>query len=155
MSANSHNQLTEVMRGVELFRGLSPEQLARLALISRRETYKEGETVFAQDSIGDKMYIVVQGQVAIVVRGSSGEDYPALYLGEGQVFGEMALVDDGKRSATVRGAQENTVVYAIPNTDFTALCRTDTGIGYVMMRNIAQDLSFKLRHRVMDSATSM
>jgi CRP/FNR family transcriptional regulator, cyclic AMP receptor protein len=151
----NHNQLTEVMRGVELFRGLTAEQLARIALISRRESYHKGEVIFEQDSIGDKMYIVVVGQVEIAVRGGSGEKYSALYLGEGQVFGEMALVDEGRRSATIISASDDCVVYSIPNADFTALCRTDTAIGYVMMRNIAQDLSFKLRHRVMDSATSM
>jgi CRP/FNR family transcriptional regulator, cyclic AMP receptor protein len=150
-----HSELTGVMRGVELFRGLNEEQLKRLAEISKREEIHKGDTVFAQDSVGDKMYIVVQGQVEIAIRGNSGENFPTLYLGEGQVFGEMALVDEGKRSATVIGAVDPTIVYSIPNSDFTQLCRTDTAIGYVMMRNIAQDLSFKLRHRVSNSATSM
>ena len=46
--------------------------------------------------------------------------------------------------------EDQTIVYNIPNNKFTALCVADTAIGYIMMRNIAQDLSFKLRHRDYD-----
>lgn len=151
----THDELTQVMRGVELFHGLTAEQLARIASISKREMYQKGQVVFEQDSVGDRMYIVTHGQVEINIRAGSGERFAALYLGEGQVFGEMALIDEGRRSAAVIAAHDSTVVYAIPNAEFTTLCKSDTAIGYVMMRNIAQDLSFKLRHRVLDSATSM
>jgi CRP-like cAMP-binding protein len=139
--------LTQVMRRVELFRGLSAEQLRRIAAISNREVYHKGQTVCVQGSPGDKMYIISHGQVEVVVQDSSGTSFPVLYLGTGQVVGEMALIDSGKRSASVLGAEDDTVVYSIPNDDFTHLCTIDTGIGYIMMRNLAQDLSFKLRHR--------
>jgi CRP-like cAMP-binding protein len=68
-------------------------------------------------------------------------------LGKGQIIGEMTLVDEGRRSATVIAAEEPTTVYSIPNSAFTTLCQSNTDIGYVIMRNIAQDMSFKLRHR--------
>jgi CRP-like cAMP-binding protein len=139
--------LTQVMRRVELFRGLSPEQLQRIANISKREVYQRGQTICVQGSPGDKVYIISRGQVEVVVQDSVGDSYPVVYLGTGQVVGEMALIDEGKRSASVIGADEDTIVYSIPNREFIQLCATDTGIGYVMMRNMAQDLSFKLRHR--------
>lgn len=139
--------LTQVMRRVELFRGLSQEQLQRIANISKREVYQRGQTICVQGSLGDKVYIISRGQVEVVVQDSAGDSYPVVYLGTGQVVGEMALIDEGKRSASVIGADEDTIVYSIPNREFIQLCATDTGIGYVMMRNMAQDLSFKLRHR--------
>ncbi|MFN8375770.1 MAG: cyclic nucleotide-binding domain-containing protein [Anaerolineae bacterium] len=139
--------LTQVMRRVELFRGLSQEQLKRIAGISQREVYQRGQTICVQGSPGDKIYIISHGQVEVVVQDSSGAAVPVVYLGTGQVVGEMALIDEGKRSASVLGADDDTIVYSIPHQDFRQLCATDTGIGYVMMRNLAQDLSFKLRHR--------
>jgi CRP-like cAMP-binding protein len=68
-------------------------------------------------------------------------------LGQGQIFGEMALVDRGARSATVHCVEDGTVLYVIPRQAFWALCDGNHHIGYVVMRNIAADLSFKLRHR--------
>jgi CRP-like cAMP-binding protein len=64
----------------------------------------------------------------------------------GQIFGEMALVDRGARSASVRCCRDNTVLSYIKGSDFTALCESDTEIGYIVMRNMAADLSFKLRY---------
>jgi CRP-like cAMP-binding protein len=72
---------------------------------------------------------------------------PIVELGPGQSFGEMALIDRGVRSATVRCVQDGTSLYVIPRQALLALCDRDPQIGYMLMRNIASDLSFKLRHR--------
>lgn len=139
--------LISIMRRVELFRGLNEAQLKRLGDISTKEIYHKGAVVFEQNSVGDRMYIVGSGQVEVRLRASKGGSQTAVYLGEGQVFGEMALVDSGLRSATLVAVGDGTTVYSIPAVDFHALCTNDTAIGYIMMRNIAQDLSFKVRHR--------
>jgi CRP/FNR family transcriptional regulator, cyclic AMP receptor protein len=140
----------QLIQEVELLRGLNDAQMARLAEIIRTEVYPAGTTIFLQDTPGDKMYIVRDGQVEIRVNDQDGHGHAAIYLGRGQVFGEMALVDEGTRSATVVAVEDGTVVYSILSADFTALCESDTGIGYILMRNIAQDMSFKLRHRQLD-----
>jgi CRP-like cAMP-binding protein len=87
--------------------------------------------------------------VSIIVHQNDGSRDLMVYLGRGQVVGEMTLVDAGKRSASVMAAEENTQVVSIPNDAFTKLCEANTTIGYLIMRNIAQDLSFKLRHQDM------
>ncbi len=142
--------LLTILKTVELFRDLSEEQLIEISKISKKEMYSKGDTICKQGDTGDSMYVITSGQVEINVRDNSGNSYSALYLGEGQLVGEMALVDEGTRSASVIGVEDETVVYSIPNDKFTALCVADTAIGYIMMRNIAQDLSFKLRHRDFD-----
>jgi CRP/FNR family transcriptional regulator, cyclic AMP receptor protein len=146
--------LTQILKHIDLCRGLTEEQLQRLADISEKETFDEDAVIFNQGAIGDKMYIIAEGQVEIRVRDGQGGAHTALYLGEGQIFGEMALLDTGTRSATVVAVQESTTVYSIPGDAFTNLCRADTAIGYVIMRNMAQDLSFKLRHRDFDTANN-
>ncbi len=67
-------------------------------------------------------------------------------LGPGQSVGEMALIDGGPRSATVRAMTPGTAVAAITRDAFERLCETNATIGYRIMRNIAADLSFRLRH---------
>jgi CRP-like cAMP-binding protein len=147
-------ELVQILRGVDLFHGLNGEQLQRLMTISKREEYHADQIIFSQGNQGDKMYVVTDGQVEIRFRDASG-DHAALYLGTGQIFGEMALLDQGKRSATVLSVQDGTVVYAIDRQDFVALCQADTGIGYIMMRNMALDLSFKLRHKNLDPSAGL
>lgn len=142
--------LGQILRGVELFRGLSDEQLSRLIKISQLGEYQTDQVIFNQGDQGDKMYIIADGQVEIRFSDADGINKAQLYLGTGQIFGEMALLDEGKRSASVLAVQDGTVVYGIDRTDFLDLCKEDTAIGYSMMRNMAMDLSFKLRHQNLD-----
>ena len=58
----------------------------------------------------------------------------------------MALIDQGPRSATVRAIVEPTKVQVIKREAFEKLCMENNRIGYIVMRNLAADLSFKLRH---------
>jgi CRP/FNR family transcriptional regulator, cyclic AMP receptor protein len=148
-------ELVQILRGVDLFQGLSADQLQRLASISRREVYDADAVIFNQGSLGDKMYIVTNGQVEIRFDDESGGGRAALYLGAGQIFGEMALLDQGSRSASVVAVQAGTEAYAISSKDFLALCTTDTDIGYIMMRNMALDLSFKLRHKNLNPSAGL
>ena len=60
---------------------------------------------------------------------------------------EMALVDQGPRSATVRAISDSTIVLTIDRQAFMDLCEANHHLGYIVMRNMAADLSFKLRHR--------
>lgn len=143
-------EVTTMLSQVDLFRGLDPAQLERLAAAVEPGTYQAGETVFRQDAPGDSMFIVEAGQVEVAVHDGSGEDHTMVYLGRGQVFGEMALVDGATRSATISAVEDDTRVYRLAGKTFTALCEQDTAIGYILMRNIAQDISFKLRHNQSD-----
>jgi CRP-like cAMP-binding protein len=136
----------QILKNVELFRGLDEEQLRQIADISEEQVYQDKAVIFNYGSDGDALYIISAGQVAIQTPESSGAGEAAVYLGEGQIVGEMAIIDQGKRSASVAAVGE-TVLYRITSTDFTDLCSSNTGIGYVIMRNLAQDMSFKLRHR--------
>jgi len=143
--------LIDLLRTVHLFSGLSHEQLGRLLAVSEEEVYQDGDIIFEQGAAGDKLYIVSEGQVEIRIR--KRPDTPErshVFLGRGQVFGEMALLDEGTRSATVRSSQDSTVLRSIKDDAFVQLCTSDTAIGYVIMRNMAMDLSFKLRHRNLD-----
>ena len=143
--------LLDLWKAVGLFSGLSDEQLQRLIDISQQETYDDGDVIFEQGADGDKLYFISEGQVEIRIRKSrEGPERSQVFLGRGQLFGEMALLDLGKRSATVRCSRDHTVLRSISGEAFTELCGSDTAIGYIIMRNMAMDLSFKLRHRNLD-----
>lgn len=144
-------QITEVIRQIEVFQGLSAPQLEQVAGMIRRESYNSGDVIIQQDDDSDSMYMIGQGQVEVRQRGARGEQRTTLFLGEGQIFGELALLDQGFRTATVVADEEPTVLYKLTRNDFETLCTTDSVLGYLIMRNIALDLAFKLRHQNLDN----
>lgn len=146
--------LVDFLRQSELFVGLSQEKLEQIISIGYQKTFDAGATIIAAGEPSDDMYLVEQGMVEVLVAGGAVPDIPGppeltpvVQLGQGQVFGEMALVDQGARSATIRAVDDDTKLFVVPREQFWALCEEDHHIGYVVMRNIARDLSFKLRHR--------
>ena len=143
--------LIKLLRSNELFAGLSDEQVSKLASIFEERTYKQGEVVFSQGEEGDRLFLVRAGFVEVVTRtgGSAGGERPIVNLGPGQSVGEIALIDKGSRSATVRAISDETIIVSIARGAFENLCDSDTAIGYRIMRNIAADLSFKLRHQTL------
>jgi CRP-like cAMP-binding protein len=138
----------QLLRGVEVFDGLSEAELKRVAGICREARYKKGDVVTTQGEVGDEMFIVREGMVEVTVgEAEGGAPRTEVNLGTGQVVGEMALVDRGPRSATVRCVTEAAVVNVIGREVFERLCQSDHHIGMLVYRNLAADLSFKLRHR--------
>jgi CRP/FNR family transcriptional regulator, cyclic AMP receptor protein len=158
----------QLLKGVEVFDGLSDAELKRIAGICQEALYQKGDRITTQGEAGDEMFIIREGFVEISVgeadpstaplRGSaqaspeqSRRDAPPPHalvsLGMGQVVGEMALVDHGPRSATARCMMDQTMVIVIKREAFEQLCQSDHRIGMIVYRNLAADLSFKLRHR--------
>jgi CRP-like cAMP-binding protein len=139
--------LVDILKTAALFDGLTDAQLYRIIDISEPMTVSKGETIFSQGDTGDRLYVVSEGEVEVRVGLESGDERSQVFLGRGQLFGEIALIDKGPRSATMVCTRDNTTLYTISCKTFIDLCMEDTAIGYVVMRNIAADLSFKLRHR--------
>ena len=140
---------TEILGSVELFEGITPAELQAISLICKEITFKNGDVITQQGEPGEDLFIVLDGFVEVLHSGTAPEQSPRtiVHLGKGQIFGEMALVDHGPRSATVRAASDPTKVLMLHCDDFEQECEKNHHLGYVVMRNIAADLSFKLRHR--------
>jgi len=146
-------ELSRLLRSVEMFSGLTDEQLEKLAHIFTEREYRRDEVLFEQGAEADRLYLVREGFVEVIVEsGESPQGKNILNLGPGQSVGEMSLVDSGYRSATCRAATDGTIVASVTREAFERLCESDTAIGYRIMRNIAADLSFRLRHRTLESS---
>jgi CRP-like cAMP-binding protein len=143
------------LKRVEILIGLTDEQLSRVATICQKKMYDAGDVIVREREPSSEIYIIHSGSAEVDLSGSriTAETLAApgpqaiISLGQGQIFGEMALIDMGLRSATVRCTSDGTELYVIRRDDFIQLCEQDTDIGYKVMRNLAADMSFKLRHR--------
>ena len=138
-------EIKELLQGVELFDGLTDDELSEVAAICTRRRLKKGEVLATEGETGHELFIVSEGLVEVSV---SEHTAPRVLvnLGAGQLIGEMSLVDHGPRSATVKAIHDPTYVQVIQHDEFQSLCERNTQIGYRVMMNLAADMSFKLRH---------
>ena len=147
------HKYVQILRQADIFYHFSGEQLEQVAEICKEQEFTTGEIIFYERSKGDELYIIIQGIIDILVNPDLVSDTPQqnhppvtiATLRRGQSFGEIALVDQGLRSATARAAQDNTHLLIIPRNELKTLCETHPELGYRLMLNLAADLAFKIR----------
>jgi CRP-like cAMP-binding protein len=140
-----------VLRQADIFDELTNTQLELIGSICAERHYQAGDVIFEENTPGDEMYIIASGEVQILVNpkmiGISAEkSHTIATLRRGQSFGEVALVDEGLRSAGARCSMQDTHLIVIPRDKLMLLCDTYPQLGYRLMRNLAADLAMKIRH---------
>jgi ATP-binding cassette subfamily B protein len=110
----------------------------RVAACCREETYQFGEVIVREGDPGDAFFILVEGKARVYKRGDNGEDIPLNVLGPGDEFGEIALLEEGTRTASVRCSSE-VRLYRLDRADFHRLLADDTDL-----RHFQQ---LRIRHR--------
>ncbi len=101
-----------------------PRELVQLKLQGtrgiHREHFEPGQIVFRQGDLGDRVYILMRGKVEVVKHLVGGEEQRLATLSQGETFGEMALLNETRRTATIR-CLEPTDCLSLPKGEFTAL----------------------------------
>jgi ATP-binding cassette subfamily B protein len=90
------------LRALSAFQGLDDDALAKLAERFSTERVPENRAVFEQGDPGDKFYVIAHGTVEVLQRDEDGTERRLRVLQDGEVFGELALLNDAPRTATVR-----------------------------------------------------
>lgn len=143
-----------LLKQADIFYKFSQSQLELVAKLCVEKTYHTGDIVFYEHSNSNELYIITQGEIHILINptlvsrkpeGNSGLVTIAT-LRRGQSFGEIALVDQGLRSATARAAHAETNLLVIGSKELHLLCETYPQLGYQLMFNLAADLSLKIRN---------
>ncbi|MFL5805005.1 MAG: cyclic nucleotide-binding domain-containing protein [Roseiflexaceae bacterium] len=145
---NANTRVIDNLRRVEIFAGLPDEELLKVADLCKAVRAPAGKAVFEEGDGGDELYIIHEGSVRVLInsRRPDGTFAPSTInmLYQGQCFGEMILLNSAVRSASVVAAEPTTLI-VIREPDFRRLCDANPRIGYVVIRNLAQDLAYKLR----------
>ncbi|HEX2732741.1 MAG TPA: cyclic nucleotide-binding domain-containing protein [Polyangiaceae bacterium] len=132
------------LREIELFKGLKHEALRRISRVATEEHHARGTKIFQHGDVGDKLYLILEGKVRIS-RDMAGMGEEALaILGPGQIFGEMALLDEATRSADAR-AHERCRVLTIPKDGFDDLLFMDKELAYEVLWTMVRMLASRLR----------
>lgn len=141
----------ELLREFALFAELDDRELESVAAVVRTRRYARDEVVFHADETGDVFCLIVRGRVKVTMISPEGKEIILSIIGPGGFFGEMALLDDAPRSATVV-AIEILEVMTIWREDFLKILSENFSI----TRKILAELSRRLRsaaHRIESLAT--
>jgi CRP/FNR family cyclic AMP-dependent transcriptional regulator len=125
---------TNALAGVPLFANLSPRHLKRVAGTGRVTRFHDGTAIVRTGEPGDALYVVLDGEVSVRRPGLS-----SLPLGIGSFFGELAVLDDGPRTATVI-AHGPVVCLTISRSRFLKLMRDESTIAVAVLKEVAARL---------------
>lgn len=126
-----------------LLTGFTPAEISALSQKFRRESYKAGQPVFHEGDPGDEVFLIAKGTASVFIKQPGGNIRLATFA-PGTVFGELALLDDGTRSASVI-ADEELVCYGLTKLAFAALTREAPAIAIGLVSALGRELSARLR----------
>ncbi|CUS03167.2 putative Cyclic nucleotide-binding protein [Candidatus Promineifilum breve] len=144
-----------ILATTEIFDNFNDAQLTLVAALCTPVTYNQGHVLLTENDQSDEMYIIGRGGVEVLVNpgavgaaNAPGGVAPVVLteLRQGQVVGEVALVDQGVRSATIRVSRDETLLLRLRRDQLMRLCETYPVLGYKLMRNLASELATKIRN---------
>jgi CRP-like cAMP-binding protein len=128
---------TYFLAKVPLFSGLNNRQKKQLSRRFITRSYKAGEAIVTQGKGGAGLFTMVTGQAEAVVESPDGEKTIVNVFGPKDFFGEIALLDDGPRTASVI-ATEDTDCMILSREDFIAILKNDADMGVVIAEELAK-----------------
>lgn len=142
------------LKDIALFKDLPDNKLSKLMTILRKVTFVENQIIMQEGDVGDTMYIILDGTVEVaksLVIGSGDDEsveknkvFTRLSGEHHAVFGEIALLEESQRTATIK-AVTDCVMYEMKKNDFLALAEKDYELGYRIVLNLARIVSARLR----------
>lgn len=131
-------QEVECLRKIPLFANVEMSKLKLLAFTSERVTYKPGDVLFHQDDMGTCAFIILSGEAEVVVRTPTGPLTVAT-LGPREIVGEIAILCDVPRTATVRAVTDLDTL-CVPKDHFFQMISEFPQMAVEIMRALAQRL---------------
>jgi CRP-like cAMP-binding protein len=139
VEVTAETDVPNVLARVPLFEGIDHPTLDGLADLTFTKTFGPDEAIVEQGHTGNGMYVILTGRVE-VIRGEGGDREQVLAtLGEGEPFGELALLGDWKRTATVRSIEQTTCL-GLDRWAFLAYLERHPSLALKMLQYVAQRL---------------
>jgi len=139
------------LRAISIFEGIDGGQLDAIADLMTTRSAAKGEAVVTEGEMGDEMFVLLEGAVVISRRTLDDEQYTVaeLHAQDNHFFGELALLDEDRRSATIT-AREKCVLLALKRDDFMGLGESESEMALRITRRLAQRVSQQLRETNQD-----
>src|SRR5258706_1669075 len=139
MSAASTTVSTTALKSVPLFAAFSQDQLRALVPMIMRRSAPRASSVMHEGDAADCLYVVISGRLKVMVGEADGKETILSIIGPGEFFGEMGLIDDNPRSASVI-AIEPCELLALTGRDFRKCLVENLGLAMAVMRVLVRRL---------------
>ena len=152
----SSSEIIEVLKRCELFSMVSEEDIALIATLCEIEHYDTGDTVFAQGEFGRKMYLVAEGQIALLRSLNLGERRGTTtidLLGRGRGMGWSSLMCEPCNVSASAVCQKPTSLVALEGAALRAMLESKPALGFIVMDRLVHVLGHRLRaaYGIMDT----
>jgi len=142
-------ELARILRTTDLFGSVPAEDLEAVAAASRLRVYRRGQVVCTAGDPGETVIVVVSGRLRVVVRSADGGELTLTVIQPAGVFGEVAAVDGGPRSADAETLEESQLLL-IPRETVQDICGRVPSVALALARSIAATL-----RRLTDNASDL
>jgi signal transduction histidine kinase len=132
-------EIATFLKGIALFKDIPSDAFDDIAGKFSVQEYSCGEKIFLENTVAESLYIIVNGIVDVLKKSldSAVNEEFLIERGSGDFFGEMSIMDDLPRSATIRAKSETVKVLILKKEDFIQMCQTYTCLAYAVAKRIS------------------
>lgn len=132
------------LAGISLLANFGEREVAMIAARLTRVNYEKGMTIFREGDPGNELLMITKGTASVYLKLPNSEGIRLATFGPGTTVGELAILDEGLRSASVI-ATDSVAGYALSKSEFTALAAETPPVAIKLLANIGRELSGRLR----------
>ncbi len=136
--------IINIIRDLPFFDEFTKEEVTRFARNLSLQHIDEGAFLFREGDVGDYLFFVVEGLVEIIMESSSKTQKIIASYGAGASIGEMALIDEFERSASVRAATDCEIL-VLTKSRFETTLKDQPEVGTKLLKGLARNISLRLR----------
>jgi CRP/FNR family transcriptional regulator, cyclic AMP receptor protein len=134
----------DFLRGISIFEGLNAQVIEKLASMLEIRRCEPGSLLFKEGDESRELFVVLSGELEVMKRSKRGRDARIAVVGMGDSIGEMSIVDDQPRSATVMAVSPSQLM-RLGADDLSRLAETDLRSYATILHNVAREISRRLR----------
>ncbi|MBF0531028.1 MAG: cyclic nucleotide-binding domain-containing protein [Deltaproteobacteria bacterium] len=138
------NTMMDILITIPIFDSLDPHELSLTVKYTNLVKVKQGEVIFQEGDRGDYVCFVVDGKLEVIKTSEAGHHVPISILGKGRSIGEMSILDNFPRSASIR-AKSNAILVTLSRENFNTIVEEYPRIGIKILKGLARILSLSLR----------
>jgi CRP-like cAMP-binding protein len=136
---SNQEDIVELLLGVTVFEALAPDDLRRVAQVAVPRRFASGQVIFREGDESDTCYVVRRGHCRAIRENTDGRTIALAHFGPGDIFGELAMFDDERRSATIE-TLDDVAAIAIAGSDMRRLLREHADIAVKLVIGVARRL---------------